>query len=44
MEKVLSRLAGRGWVEENGVGPRLTGSGLIALEQTGQAVLRHEPG
>ncbi len=41
MEKVLARLAGRGWVEENGAGPKLTHSGHDALERTGQTVLMH---
>lgn len=41
MDGVLSRLGRRGWVEENGIGPKLTASGQSALERTGQTVLAH---
>jgi manganese/zinc/iron transport system permease protein len=40
---VVQRLESRGWVEPAGPGPRLTEAGLLALERTGQSVLRHHP-
>jgi manganese/zinc/iron transport system permease protein len=41
LERVLSRLLRRGWIERAGLGLRLTPQGAEALEASGQAQLAH---
>ncbi len=44
LDATVRRLAGRGWIEADGSGLKLTAAGAAALEASGQAVLRHGAG